>query len=337
MRPRVGSLILFDHAIWHAGDTVTRGIKHILRSDLLYLRSPLPKPTASAKPFAPGHDGYVWTIARLSNGHVVTGGRDGAIRLWNEEGSLRSVLTGHRQSVLGIAEVRPGRLASVSRDRSLRIWDLAIQSCVRSVDAHGAAILALATDADGRLITGSADHQIAIWTADGDALGTLYGHDGWVWAIAALGYGRVVSASEDGSIKLWDLERRASLATWAGDRPLRTLDAIPVGKAFTKWLIASGDIGGSIVLREVDGEQARVVASMQGHAGAIRKVRFVSPTLLATCGEDNRLRLWHVPDFSCVHEGRHDNFVTDVISISRRHLLSSGYDGNLMLHDISRL
>lgn len=158
LRPRAGSLILFDHAIWHAGDTVTRGIKHILRSDLLYVRSPSPTPTAVAQPFAPGHDGYVWTVARLSNGRIATGGRDGAIRLWNEEGSLQSVLTGHRKSVLGITEVRPGRLVSVSRDRSLRIWDLETQSCVRSVSAHGAAILALATDGDGRLITGGADH-----------------------------------------------------------------------------------------------------------------------------------------------------------------------------------
>ena len=290
LRPRVGSLIVFDHAIWHAGDTLTRGMKYILRSDLLYLRSPLPTPTALAKPFAPSHEGYVWTIARLSNGRLATGGRDGAIRLWNEEGSLRSVLTGHRQSVLGIAEVHPGRLASVSRDRTLRIWDLATQSFVRSVDAHAAAILALATDGDHRLITGGVDHQLAIWTAEGDSLGKLHGHDGWVWTIAALGHGRVVSASEDGRIKLWDLERRASLATWAGEWPLRTLDAIPVGKASTKWLIASGDIGGSIVLREVDGEQGSVVASKQGHAGAIRKVRFVSPTLLVTCGEDGPFR-----------------------------------------------
>src|SRR4051794_34600316 len=34
----MGSLILFDHGIWHAGETVTAGTKYIMRSDVLFRR-----------------------------------------------------------------------------------------------------------------------------------------------------------------------------------------------------------------------------------------------------------------------------------------------------------
>ena len=35
--PRKGSLLLFDHHLYHRGEAVRRGAKFCLRSDLLYL------------------------------------------------------------------------------------------------------------------------------------------------------------------------------------------------------------------------------------------------------------------------------------------------------------
>ena len=31
--PTVGSVIIFDHRVWHDGEPVHRGIKHVLRTD----------------------------------------------------------------------------------------------------------------------------------------------------------------------------------------------------------------------------------------------------------------------------------------------------------------
>jgi WD40 repeat protein len=335
LRPRAGSLILFDHAIWHAGDTVKRGVKHILRSDLIYRRAPSRAPLPETRPFTPGHDGYVWTIAKLSDARIASGGRDGTIRTWDGEGNLRSTLRGHRQSVLGLAEVRPGLIASVSRDRSLRFWDLETRTCVRSVIAHDSAVLSLSHDGENGLVTGGADHRLALWTSEGDAKGALHGHTGWVWAATALGGGRFVSASEDGSVKLWHLGQQACIETWPGETPLRTVDAAATNESPTNCLVASGDIGGFVLLRRTNGERGETVAIAHAHAGAVRRVRFLSRELLATCGEDNLLRVWKIPDFTCIHQARHDNFVTDVQVLSDHRLLSSGYDGALIRHDIS--
>ena len=34
--PRTGSALLFQHMLLHAGETVTSGVKYVLRSDVLY-------------------------------------------------------------------------------------------------------------------------------------------------------------------------------------------------------------------------------------------------------------------------------------------------------------
>ena len=336
LRPRAGSLILFDHGIWHAGETVTRGVKHILRSDLIYRRAPSPEPLHATLPFIPAHDGYVWTIAALSDAQVASGGRDGTIRIWNCDGTLQRLLRGHQQSVLGLAELRPGLIASVSRDRTLRFWDLETGTCKRSVEAHTAAALAIARIDENMLITAGADHHLNLWTCGGDPLGSLLGHRGWVWALSRLDQNTFASASEDGAVKLWDVQRRKCVATWLGDRPLRTIDVHQAPQPESKQQVAIGDAGGWVTLWSTDGERGHVLASVRAHRAAVRRVRYLSRDLLATCGEDKLLRVWRIPDFTCIHTGGHANFVTDAIMLPTNRLLSSGYDGALSFQDLMR-
>lgn len=39
VEPRTGRMVLFQHAVEHAGEVVTRGTKYVLRSDVLYRRT----------------------------------------------------------------------------------------------------------------------------------------------------------------------------------------------------------------------------------------------------------------------------------------------------------
>lgn len=227
VRPRAGTLIVFDHALWHAGEAVTRGVKYLLRSDLLYSRErPLPA-GANAAPaaFAPGHDGYVWSLTRLDDGRIVSGGRDAAIRLWSGDGALLARLQGHRQSVLGTCQAGRDRLLSVSRDRGLRLWDLARGECLGEVRAHEAAALCLARLDARRFASGGADARIALWSARGRPLGALHGHAGWVWSLCGAGADRLLSASEDGQMRLWDMRALRCVQAWQGATPLRSVDA----------------------------------------------------------------------------------------------------------------
>lgn len=327
VRPRAGTLILFDHALWHAGEAVTAGVKHLLRSDLMYRRIDDHREAAQATraeaPFAPGHDGYVWTLARLDDGRIASAGRDAQVRLWSGDGRELARLRGHVQSVLGLCELPGARLATVSRDRCLRIWSLDDGRCLRSAVAHGAAALCLARLGDGRFASGGADGGIALWRDDGEPLQAWNAHAGWVWSLSALAAHHLVSASEDGLLAWWDADRRARIAALDSGAPLRSADAHADGER-----IAFAGVDGRIgIARAADGE-LRALRSWPGHEAAVRKVRWLDRDRLVSCGEDGRVRVWD-RDGALLQERRHDNFATDAMALDDGRLLSCGYDGVL--------
>jgi len=320
VRPRAGSLILFDHGVWHAGATVTRGTKYILRSDLLFHRTQ----GEDAEPIATAHhQGYIWALATLAGGGLASGGRDGNIRLWKADGTAIRTLTGHGQSVLGLADIGNGLLASISRDRTLRFWATASGRCLKTVTAHRAAALSIARLSDRLIATGGADHSIQLWSAQGEHLRMLEGHQGWVWGLAALADDLLASVSEDGSLRIWDLQRDQCIARRQTPRPMRTIDAHPGA-------LATGDANGNVRLWAFDGERLVETASFTAHAAAVRRVRFLRDGRLATCGEDNCLRIWDIPSLALLHEDQRSNFVTDVVELQGGATVSCGYDGELV-------
>jgi len=325
VQPRAGSLIIFDHGIWHAGDTVTRGSKHILRSDLIYQREGAANATVQTGPFTPGHDGYVWTMEKLSTGGIASAGRDAIIRLWSPSGAVAGTLADHLQSVLGLSEIRPGVLASVSRDRSIRLWDLKTLSCTGEIRGHESAVLSIAKLSDGIFATGSADSTIVIRDGNGNAFRSLLGHTGWVWALCRVDANTLASASEDGTVRLWDVDRGACATTVSGLPPLWTIDM----QSGDQSLLAAGDVTGWVRLWAIKGRHLAEISSIKAHDAAVRRVRFLSQGRLATCGEDQLLRIWQLADMTLEREGCRPNFVTDVVELPGEQALCSGYEGGL--------
>ncbi|SDY86210.1 WD domain-containing protein, G-beta repeat-containing protein [Lysobacter sp. yr284] len=326
VRPRAGALILFDHALWHAGEAVAAGVKHLLRSDLMYQRIDGHREPAQAAradaPFAPGHDGYVWTLARLRDGRIASAGRDAQVRLWSGDGREQARLRGHAQSVLGLCELPGARLATVSRDRGLRIWNLADGRCLRSEVAHDSAALCLARLGDGRLASGAADGRISVWRDDGEPLHGWAAHAGWVWSLCALGGSGLLSASEDGELAWWDAQRGERIARLHCGVALRSVDACTdTGDA---WVAFAGVDGRVRIAHAADGG-LRCERDWPAHDAAVRRVRWFGDGRLASCGEDGRVRVWD-RDGTLLHERRHDNFATDALLLDDGRLLSCGYD-----------
>lgn len=332
VRPRAGTLIVFDHRIWHAGDAVTKGVKHIVRSDLMYRRVGATDLGRRGRRWS-GHEGYVWSLTRLSNGLIASGGRDALIRLWNPDGSPVASLRGHTQSVLGLAEAAPGVLASVSRDRTLRFWDVETRNNSKTVVAHEAAALALASLDGGRLASAGADGSIAIWDLQGKALGTLNGHLGWVWSLARMGNRLLASASEDGFVRIWDIDTLRCIAELKGDHPLRSVDVLKLSSA-DEYCLAVGDIAGNIRIWRVSRNAFKPVSSFTGHAAAVRRVRWLSDATLVSCGEDNGLRVWRWQTQRCELEHIGQHFVTDALALSEDRLLSCGYGNEMNVHNV---
>lgn len=320
VRPQAGSLLLFDHDIWHAGDEVTGGTKHVLRSDVLY-RAPMVDNNAAERP---EHEGYVWSLAALEGGWTASGGRDATIRIWSADGHAVRYLRGHEQSVLGLAALPGERLASVSRDRSLRVWNWSRNLCETNVVAHDTAVLDVIALRDGTLATGGADGNIKLWRQDGSGIGTLIGHQGWVWQLAAWGSDRIASASEDGSVRIWDVASMRCTDVLEGDTPLRTL--LVADEA-----IWTGDIEGCVG-RWTLGAAEWNTSWFQAHRAAVRRLRYLGDGLIASCGEDCALRVWDAANRAQVFEARHKNFVTDTLRRADA-ILSSSYDGQILTHD----
>ena len=329
VRPRAGTLILFDHALWHAGEAVTAGVKHLLRSDLMYQRIGDRREPAQATPadapFAPGHDGYVWTLARLDDGRIASAGRDAQVRLWSGDGRERTRLGGHAQSVLGVCELPRARLATVSRDRSLRLWSLDDGRCLRSVVAHDVAALCLARLGDGRLASGAADGRIAVWRDDGEPLGGWSAHAGWVWSLCALAGSGLLSASEDGELAWWDAQRGERIARLQSGVALRSVDACAEAGGAS---VAFAGVDGRVRIAHAQGGALRCERDWPAHDAAVRRVRWLGDGRLASCGEDGRVRVWS-GEGTLLYERRHDNFATDALLLDDGRLLSCGYDGVL--------
>lgn len=330
VQPRAGSLIVFDHSIWHAGDTVTQGVKHILRSDLLYSCVEMSHSSTSA-PFTPGHEGYVWTLAKLADGRIASAGRDAYIRLWSNEGKPLGTLAGHRQSVLGLSEVAPNLLVSVSRDHSICLWNTKTMTLLREIDSHAATVLSIAKIGTGMFATGSADSTIKVHDQAGASLRTLVGHTGWVWALACLSPGTLASASEDGDVRLWDIVQGASVEVLTSSQPLRTIDTRDDSHRRSERLLATGDVVGLVCIWSIGQQNPKLVAKFQAHKAAVRRVRFLSGDRLATCGEDQRLCVWRLADLRLQATYTRPNFVTDVVELPEGRLVCSGYEGGLAL------
>ncbi|WP_175545533.1 2OG-Fe(II) oxygenase [Chitinimonas taiwanensis] len=326
VKPRAGSLILFDHGIWHAGEQVSGGIKHVMRSDVIYRQTANDKGEVQRAQSA-GHDGYIWTLAALDHGQYASGGRDAIIRIWDRHGSAIQQLHGHDQSVLGLAALPGRRLASVSRDRSLRLWNWADGNCEKSIVAHDAAVLDVTRLSDGRLLTCSADALIKVWDEQGLPLACLEGHCGWVWQMAAMGQLHWASASEDGCVRIWNGATLECSAVLEGNVPLRTLLAV-------EQAIWTGDIEGGIACWcEKDGNWSMVWRFL-AHNAAVRRLSLLDAKHVASCGEDNQLRIWRCTGPEQVFMARHENFVTDALPIAGG-IVSASYDGCLQLHTYS--
>lgn len=321
--PRAGTLIVFDHSLWHDGEALSRGTKYVLRSDIMYRRV---DSDAAASEAPGGHLGYVWAVRPLADGRFASAGRDRTIRLWRPGATTpTAVLRGHTASVLALAEPTPGTLWSASRDRTIRRWQLGARpAALDSRVAHRGAALCLAALPDGRVASGGADGRIELWSAAGESEGALGGHDGWVWALATLPGGRLASASEDGSIRIWRLADRACLATWAhpARRSMQALVSLSDGA------LISGAQDGS-VHRWLDGASTLV----RQHRGWVRALAWLPDGLLASGSEDDTIQLGALEGPTRVLG--HRDFVPALCALPDGRLLSGSYDSTIRIWPVS--
>ncbi|MFT5686205.1 MAG: WD40 repeat protein [Myxococcota bacterium] len=254
--PAPGTLVIFDHDLWHDGAEVTSGVKFILRSDLLY-EFPT-QPTV-------GHRGYIWAIQPLADGTVATGGRDTTIRIWRGSRCV-ATLPGHDLSVTALAEDARGRLWSGSRDGTVRIWTKhhGEWRLSETQAAHDGAVLRLLAGPDG-MVSSGADGTVRCGTK------TWQTGQGWVWDLAWAADGGLLTAGEDGRV-CHDGE-----TILHSDAPVWSVAVMPDGA------VVAGDAAGRIHHRGV---------VLPAHTGGVRALLALADGRLLSGGEDSTVRLW---------------------------------------------
>ncbi|SEN02997.1 WD domain-containing protein, G-beta repeat-containing protein [Stigmatella aurantiaca] len=327
VRPEAGTLIVFDHALWHDGEAVSAGTKYVLRTDVLYEReAPAHRGLDGV---LTGHQGYVWSVLARRDGRLATASRDGTVRLWRASAGrwdCDAVLTGHTASALALAEDTQGQLWSASRDRTVRRWDT---GTAHVVGRHEGAVLSLAALDDGRVASGGADGRIQLWSSDGSAPDVLPGHTGWVWALAALPGGWLASASEDGTVRLWRTSRpHETLSSVPAGAPVRALAVLPDGR------LVSGQATGELTLWQPSFSPhptLQALHTQRVHTGAVCALAPVSGGQLASGGEDDGIHLTRLPDFTQLSRHPHADFVRGLAVLPGNLLVSASYDTTVRL------
>lgn len=188
--------------------------------------------------------------------HVMTGGHDREVRLYDVSSCLRPLRTlhGHDAAVTQITTNAAGNLVvSGSRDGTVRFWDVLSGICVKSF--------------------GQGERSLGEITS------------------VALGGTFMLSSSRHGPVRLWDLRSdQRPLLRFSGHQNT-SASFIRAGFAAGNAVVFSGSEDGFVHLW--DAQTGALHGKLAGHQGAVNRAVWCDDQgLLASCSEDGNVATW---------------------------------------------
>lgn len=113
------------------------------------------------------HEGNVWAVLAFDSETIVTACTDTKIRLFHKSGKLLKQFQGSKHPLRALCRVQKG---------------------------HPSGADFACADNDG---------IIALWTLSGKQVGTLMGHESFIYSLASLPTGEIVSSGEDRTVRIW--------------------------------------------------------------------------------------------------------------------------------------
>lgn len=238
------------------------------------------------------HRSQVRSIALSPDGALLaTGADDGEIQVLDRSSGRRLTLLGHRARVRHLAFLHGhggAALISGDGDGAIRRWELPRIPSV--LDAGGAAITsAVASDDGSELASVSSDGEVVRWTLATGGRSRLGRAGGQLsaLAIARAATGTVVlTGSLDGKVTWWSAPAAAP--------PLRRSVAgiVKEIRANQRGTVAVATSSGAIALFSISGEP---LSEVPAHVEGTDTVAWhPSGTLLASGGQDRKVRMWRV-------------------------------------------
>jgi WD40 repeat protein/DNA-binding SARP family transcriptional activator len=281
----------------------------------------------------PAHDDWVNVVEPSPDGEqVVTGGHDGAVKLWNREAGRRPAWTVQAYPagtwVTGAALSPDSReVATAGNDGVVAIWNVESQekrvvARLGKADATGVEF-----SPDGkRLILPLLDGTVRLLPVSGDGPVTvLRGHQDQVWAARFDATGtKAVSGGQDGTVRIWDLKSGAASTVLRQPAAALGVDFSPDGRH----VAAAGDDG---VVRVWDAQGAGKPVRIPVDEQQVSSVRFSADGhRLVTGGDDAIVRVWDARGGPPLVELRgHRGLVLAVAFVVADTVVSGGEDGTL--------
>jgi len=303
--PRKGTLVIFDHRIWHQGAIITHGNKYILRSDVFVNRNKQAK----------HHDGYIWSLLKLNEQLFISCGRDTKIKVWNRQLQLQITIKTHSKSVLKIVQLSNNEFISCSRDFTLKKWNLkgtildsiVLDEMILSIKVNHDTQMLFAVGTSGTLYI--FDYKLQLQKS-------IKVHDNWIWDVAVHPNGTIITCGEDGTIKITNIVTKGVKCLYHGTEPIFCLHLNENSNVY------AGSKKGSLIKIDIVSQKT---SKIKLHNDGIRSIITHNENVL-TCGEDNSVKNYN---FKTNHKSiiaKSDNFIQDIICLGNT-IYSAGFDG----------
>ncbi|WP_414565349.1 MULTISPECIES: eIF2A-related protein [unclassified Anabaena] len=272
----------------------------------------------------PAHNQQVNAVIFSPDGKIlVSASDDKTIKLWHQNGSLITTISGNKSRVTAIAFSPDGKLlAAADADNYIKIYDIHGQ-LIKTLTGHNDIVTDVSFSADSKILaSASLDNTVKIWQTDGRLINSWKAHDGWVNTVSFSPDGKIIaSGGEDNLVKLWQVDDGNLITVLRGHQGRITR----VQFSPDNQVLASGSGDKTIKIWNNQGE---VLQNIEAHSEQINSIKF-SPDnqILASASGDKTIKIWQLNGNLLKTIQGHGEAVRDIsFSIDGQIIASAGAD-----------